>query len=121
MRVDKNVGVGEELAHDDAAALCLEVQGNALLARVEMQEEAALVVVRDVTRERAEAAGVVALRRLYLDDVRAEVSEQLRAVWAGDPLREIDDANAFEGEFGQAGVLLPCAGADDSTGVVSRQ
>lgn len=51
----------------------------------------------DVIRKRAEAAGVVALRRLDLDDFSAEVREEAGAIRPGDSLREIDDTSACEG------------------------
>ena len=56
----------------------------------------------NVVRKRPQPARVVAVRRLDLDDLGAEVSQQFRAVRARDPLREIDDADAFEGGIGQA-------------------
>ena len=116
---DEDVGVGEQFAEDDAAALRLDVKRQALLVGVEVEEEAALVGVGDVAREGAEAAGVVALRRLDLDDLRAEVGEEARGVGAGDALGEVDDAGAFEGEVGQGrassecGEMMLCE-ADDS-------
>src|SRR5207249_3423071 len=47
---------------------------------------------------RAPAPSVVALRRLFdLDDVRARISQCLRAVGAGENACQIDDADAIQG------------------------
>src|SRR5262249_26778171 len=58
---------------------------------------------------RAPAAGRVALWRLDLDHVRAEVTEHHRAVRPGEDSRAIDDADAFEraghGRDGRGGSL----------------
>src|SRR5207245_7591978 len=81
--------------------IALEVDGDALLVAVEVDEEARLAGVRHVSRKRAQAPRVVARGRLDLDDLRAEVSEQLRAIGARYPLRQVDNPDAFQGEFGQ--------------------
>ncbi|GAA4217194.1 hypothetical protein GCM10022253_15170 [Sphingomonas endophytica] len=48
-------------------------------------------------------AGVVALAgALDLDDVRAEIGEQLPGPWAGEDTREFEDAQAGEGADGHA-------------------
>ena len=54
------------------------------------------------------AAQRVALRRLHLDDLRAAVGEELGAVGAGDPAREIDDDVAARAapSFGGCAALL---------------
>ena len=105
--LDKHVRVRQQLAEDDAPALRLEVERDALLARVQVEEETALVVVWHIVRERPQPPGIVALRRLDLNDLSAEVCQELRAIRARNPLREIDDADAFEGGVGQGGALLP--------------
>jgi hypothetical protein len=96
MVLDEDVRFGEELAKDDAAALRLDVQRDAFLVAVEVDEEAGLVVVGNVVREGAKGAGVVALWRLDLDDVGAHVRQEAGAVGAGDALGQVDDAQAFK-------------------------
>ena len=78
--------VASSLREDGAAVVGVDVEGDALLVAVEVDEEAGLFGVGDVAGEGAEAARVVARRRLDLDDLRAEVGEQLRAVRPGDAL-----------------------------------
>ena len=46
--------------------------------------------------ERTQLADHVSLGRLHLDDVRAEIGEDHRAVRAGEHLGEIDDPHAGE-------------------------
>ena len=52
-------------------------------------------MVRLVTGEWRQAARRVALGTLYLDDLRAEVGEQLGAVRTGDMVREVENADAL--------------------------
>ncbi len=51
---------------------------------------------------RAPAAGRIALGRLDLDDVRAEIAEEHRAVRAGEDRRAVDDPQAGERSRGGA-------------------
>ena len=89
---DEHVGAGEEAEHGLAALVGGEVGGDAALVRVEVEEDAAALRVRLAALERARAAGAVALGRFDLDDVGAEVGEELAAVRAGHPFGEFDDA-----------------------------
>jgi len=80
--------VGEHLP----AAVVLEVEGDALLVRVEQDEE-----VRIQVRPLGEpAARGLPGRRLDLDDLCAEPAEQLRAARPGLVLREVENADAVE-------------------------
>ena len=59
----------------------------------------------------SEVAGEVAVGRLDLHDVGAEVGEQQRAVGPGDHRGEVDDAHAVERESGHRRIirgLLDC-------------
>ena len=60
--------------------------------------QAAALTVREVARERAAAADVVALGRLDLDHVGAEIGEQLAGVGGGDAAAVLDDAHPFQRE-----------------------
>ena len=77
----------------------LEVEREAALAGVDVQEDAAPLRVRLVVREGTDAAHrVAAVRALDLDHVRAVVGVELRRVGPGGALREIEDANPLEGQ-----------------------
>src|SRR4051812_18084927 len=66
----------------------LKVDREAFLVPVEHREEARPRLL--------EAARVVALERLDLDDFRAEVGEHQAARWPHDHVRELDHPHAFE-------------------------
>ena len=76
-----------------APVLRLEVDDDRALPAVERDEVAA-----DAGRDRHHVPVAVAGRRLDLDDVGAEVGEEHAAERAGDVLRVLDDAHAFERE-----------------------
>src|SRR5262245_29300912 len=66
-----------------------EVQGDTALAGVEVEERGASFGVRTAAREGSKHTRPVAVRRLDLDDIRAQVAEQLCAERGGDPLGDI--------------------------------
>ncbi len=70
----------------------LEVQRQRVLPPVAREE-----VARLPRHEGIQRAHRVALERLDLDDMRAAVGEELRAVRDRDELAELDDLDAVEG------------------------
>ena len=76
-----------------------QVQNDAAFAGVQVPEHAATLGMRCVVRERPQASRRVAVGRLDLDDVGANVAQQPGGVWPGDPLREIDHAQPGSGRF----------------------
>ena len=107
--LDQDVGLGQEAAKDAAAGLRLEVEADRALVAVHGQEVGrGLRAGRLVTDpRRAPAARRVALRRLDLDDVRAEVAQDHRAIGPREDRRAIRDADPGEGS--QCGVELAAA------------
>ena len=92
--VHDDVGAVGELAQLRATVVRREVEHDAALAPVAVEEHRAHARVD----ARSEIAGEVAGRRLDLDHVGAEVGEQQRAVRPGDHRGEVDDAHAVERE-----------------------
>ena len=72
----------------------VNIEDDAAFAGVEIEEEGARLGVGTVAGEGSGAAGLVALRRLDLDNVGPELSELFRAEGAGGPLREVEDREA---------------------------
>ena len=97
--LDEHVGILQQPREDLRAGLALEVGGDAALVALELQEQRALLgpAARRL-HERPDRAQEVTRGRLQLHDLRAEVAELHRAERAGDPLRDIDDAQAVEGQ-----------------------
>ena len=96
--LDDGVGPRGEAAQDALPTFGLEVEREAALPGVEVEEEPAALGMRLVVGEGAGAPrGVAAVGPLDLDHVGAVVAEQLGAVRAGDPLREVEDAQTVEG------------------------
>ena len=109
--LDHHVGLRGQSQGDVPAHPGLEVQGHAALARVQVQERQAHLLVRLIVGERPQAARrVTAARPLDLHDVGAEVGKQLGAVRPGHVVCKVQHANAVEG-----GLLH---GAEHSPGLV---
>ena len=90
-RLDHRVGVAHELEEGLAAHIGTQVEHDAALAPAHVQEQQ-----RDAVDDRPRhAPAVVALRRLDLDDVGAEIGE-MRGEVAGSEHRHFDDAQAGE-------------------------
>ena len=97
------------MARNDATSSALSVlDDDALLRCVEEVEERAVGVWCDDGAGGRPSAQRIAVRRLDLDDLRATVGEQLRAVRARDPGREIDHAEPAQGEC-RTSAVLGCA------------
>src|SRR5690606_4820146 len=75
----------------------LQIQSDALLVRVQEQEQPAFLRVGSIARERPVAACIVASAGgLYLDHTCTHVGEQLSTVGRGDELAELDDGQSLE-------------------------
>ena len=95
--LDDDVGFGGEPQQQVTPGRGVEVQRNAALPRVEVQEHPAGLDVGLVARERAEAPrSVAATGALDLGDLGAVVRKQLCCVRSRDPLREVEDARPLE-------------------------
>ena len=90
--LDEDVGFGKQLLEQRTAGVRLEVECHALLAGVEVEEEAALFRMGLVVREGAELPRDVTRGRFDLDYLGSEAGEEFGAVRPGDPLGEIDNA-----------------------------
>ena len=77
-----------------SASLGQAVDDGAAVGLLQVDRDGALAAVPAV--EAAQLAEGVALDRLDLDHVGAEVGEHHRPVRAGDVRREVDDLDAFE-------------------------
>ena len=86
-----HVGLGGHLADQGHGLGVLEVQHQALLVAVHHREQRAFAVVHG-----ADGAVVVALRRLDLDDLGAQVGQQGRGQRPGQHAREVEDAHAVQ-------------------------
>ena len=89
-----NVHLLDKLHEHTLASRALQVEGHAALVGVEVQEEAALLRMRNVVREWAHAPGdVAAVGPLHLDDVGSVVGQHLGAEWTGDVPSQVQDAH----------------------------
>jgi hypothetical protein len=97
---DDDVGLAAEIADDAPAVGRGEVDGDRLLAAIAAEIVSGfgrVAPVRVLQKRRPPAARVVAAARLFdLDDLGAEVGEQLRAPRAGKHARQIDDGKMSE-------------------------
>ena len=97
--LDEDVGVGEESAQHVGAGGLLQVEPEAALVAVDREVVGGGPASRRSSLahpRRAPAAGRVALGRLDLDDVGAEVGQEHRRVRPGEDRRAVDDADARE-------------------------
>ena len=96
-----------EVEHEGGPAGRGGVDGDALLAGVEIEEEAAAVgVAFGVLGVGAVTARAVAGGRLDLDDLRAVEGEEPPQVGRGDVLAELDDAQPFQRAGSLGGLRL---------------
>src|SRR5262249_27002939 len=78
--------------------------GNRFLVAVDRSEVAAECLQIIIGVVGSDDAGVIAVKRLDLDDLGALVGQQHGAEWPGQHLRQVDDADPVEGaERGSAG------------------
>jgi len=90
------VGVLDKAEEDVFAGGGMQVQGDPLLAGVEIQEQAAAFGVGLIVEERGQVPRRVTFRRLDLYHLGAEVGQQLGAVGAGYQLAQLDDLDPAE-------------------------
>src|SRR5262249_62141016 len=89
---DDDIGGLDEPLDERTRFRPLQIEDGALLAGVELAEGTAGAVAQG----RARAHHVAAVRRFELDDLRATIGEQPRAMRPGDRRREIDDPRSFQ-------------------------
>jgi len=92
--VDQDVGARDEAL--ERVAFAHRVEAEAALVRVQVQEEPALLGVRDAAPERPAQSRAIAARRLDLHHVGAEISDQLGGVRGRHTLAHLDHADALE-------------------------
>src|SRR3989454_4616306 len=104
VRAQTSHDAGPELLHDDVRAACEFSEDFLPLDGLQVDRERTLPAVhhregiRDLVDEWRHRSHVVAeLRVLDLDDVRAEVAQELRAERPREEAREIQDRDALEG------------------------
>src|SRR5262249_31699366 len=82
----------DQLAQGACAVRRLQIQRNALLAAIELEEEGA-----DAVDERSPSARVVAVRGLFdLQHLGAHVAEHHRGERPGNDARQVDDADSIQ-------------------------
>ncbi len=84
--LQEHVGAGEQVVHDVAVLLLLEIEHHAALAAVEQWEER--------RSHAAEAASLVARRRLDLDDLGAELRQDHATGRSHHHVGHLDDPHA---------------------------
>ncbi len=95
--LDGDVGLPRQVPDYLARLGPSEVEPEAFLPDVDPGEVAALVVAPRLELEVSLAHVVAAARALDLDDARAEIGEEARAVRTGEDAREIEDHEVREG------------------------
>src|SRR5262249_51880939 len=80
MVMDQDVGPRHELPEAVPIGSRARVENDATLVGVEIEEEAALLRMRDSTRKRASSPGAVPTRLLDLAHIRSDVGQHLRGV-----------------------------------------
>ena len=93
----QRIGVGEQLQQDGAPGFRFEIEGDAALAAVEIEERQALFGVWFVVVKGRQPAGRVAAGPFNFEDVRAEIGQQFGGVGAGDVVSQVDDLDAGQG------------------------
>ena len=89
--LDDGIGMVGKREEGGDSVFRLQIEFDRTLVGVVVEECAALFGVSDISRERAELARRVAAGALYLDDICAEISQQLRGVRTADVLRKVDN------------------------------
>src|SRR6266702_458174 len=97
--LDQNVGLLDQLVHQLDCVGALQVEGEAALSRIKLTEIGAVAVP-----ERRPQTHVIALGRLDLDYLRADIGEQPCTIRARQYDRKIEHAHA--GEWRGRGFLL---------------
>ena len=96
--LDQHIGALDHAVQDRQPLLLLQIEGNGALTAIGPEKEASL------TRQAGgELAEHVALRRLDLDDVGAEIGEQGAAIGTGEVAAEIEHRDAAERSGGLSG------------------
>ena len=91
----QDVRVRDEPLDQRTPILGKHVERDTELVAVEVDELRALLDIGYIAGEVAEAAGVVAFRRFDLDDLGAEVCEELGGRGAGEALAQFKDTDAM--------------------------
>ena len=93
---EEDVGAAEQAVEQLPPRTPVEVEGDAALVAVEVDELGRCLGIRRVVLEGAEGAGRLAFRRLDLDHVGAKIGEYLPGEGRGDVAPVLDDAHAGE-------------------------
>ena len=106
--VDEEIGVGQQAVEVRAARIGAKVEDDRALVAIDRCEIRAAPVGRIAPPRRPPRARLVALRRLDLDDVGAEVGEEHRRERAGQDAARVDHADAVRagGNGRHAGATL---------------
>jgi len=88
----------------------LEVKGNPLLVRVQIEKQAALLRVRDIPWERPHLAGwITHSRTLHLNDICPHQREKARTIRPRNSMTEIEHIQATEETLGHCVTSYPNA------------
>ena len=95
--LDDDISVPGEAEEDISTCHGLQVEGNGLFVRIEVEEEPGLLGARLIVEERRHAPRrIAAIRALNLDDFGTVVGQELRRVRAGDVMRQVEDLDALQ-------------------------
>ena len=112
--LDDDVGCPRQVEHDRAGLGAGEVEADALFARIAAHEVGALVLAVCLELMRSTAHLVAASGLLDLDDARAEIGEEARAIRPREHAREVEDDEA--GQQWVGGHRRSIAGCPPRTG-----
>ena len=99
--LDDEIRFSSQPPNDLPSALRLEVERDAALVGVEVEEEQAVIgVVGVVVEGRHTSCGIASVGTLHLHHVRPEVGQELGTVGPGDMMRKIEDSYAFQSAGG---------------------
>jgi hypothetical protein len=94
--LDHHVGAAHKIVEHRQARLAFEVNSDTLLVAVQRDEIGALAVEGVVRIRGQQPARALALERLHLDGLCAEVGEDHGAVGPGQHMRQVQNTNAVQ-------------------------
>ena len=105
--LEYEIGAGDEFLDSLGSVRIREIEYQAALVGVQVAEEAGGFGVRHVVRKGSPGPQPVARGRLELDDIRAELGEQLSAIGRGDLMAEFENPQSAECRLLHAPILTP--------------